>query len=280
MTAIAAVRRPATSYSMKHLNSFSIRIFTLCLCFLAACQTNSLDDRIASVRPTIERFYGDEGDIYMGGWANNGASIAATSLRDGKPHAIFINVVSRHASKIDMLLANAWVGDELGDMQLIESDFSGNPEIYIWDKGKNTVQNITQSDANEWHPSWSPDGRQLIFESDRHSATAGQMDIYSFDLQNFEILRLTYDLGNEQAAQMSPNGKQIAFHRQVGPLQHNIDIVVLSLDAGNEQILRHQTATRAIQTGILTATPLRTLRMSVATMTLTLSARELTNRTE
>ncbi|MEQ8191079.1 MAG: hypothetical protein ABRQ39_24155, partial [Candidatus Eremiobacterota bacterium] len=47
------------------------------------------------------------------------------------------------------------------------SERDGNPEIYVMDwNGKNQVR-ITRNKANEFKPDWSPDGRNIIFASER-----------------------------------------------------------------------------------------------------------------
>jgi WD40 repeat protein len=44
---------------------------------------------------------------------------------------------------------------------------SGNRDIWLVETTTGTLTRLTSHPANDWHPVWSPDGRQLAFASDR-----------------------------------------------------------------------------------------------------------------
>ncbi len=57
-------------------------------------------------------------------------------------------------------------------------------------------------------PVWSPDGRSLLFTSDRF----GHEDLFVHEFRKKKERRLTRFRGNEQSGAWSPDGKEIAFH--------------------------------------------------------------------
>jgi len=73
-----------------------------------------------------------------------------------------------------------------------------------------TAQVTAQESAlsDELHPSWSPNGTQLVFQSDR----GGSADLYVFDLASGESRRLTDLESDEESPVWSPDGRWIAFH--------------------------------------------------------------------
>lgn len=89
-----------------------------------------------------------------------------------------------------------------------ESDRDGNWEIYTLDLRTGIAYNLTRAPAADHSPSWSPDGRQLAFHSNRSSDT----DIYVMSSSGRDVLRIT-DSGRDWRPRWSPNGKRILFIR-------------------------------------------------------------------
>lgn len=68
-------------------------------------------------------------------------------------------------------------------------------------------QNITRLKGDELSPAWSPDGNQLLFQSNKN----GNWDIFMYHLQNDSIEQLTISIGNEKNPVWINNGKSIVF---------------------------------------------------------------------
>ena len=71
---------------------------------------------------------------------------------------------------------------------------------------------ITLPGSNELNPSWSPDGNQLVFQSDQ----AGNDDLFLYNLDKDTIIRLTSGKADQRNPVFMPGGNQIAFDSQIG----------------------------------------------------------------
>ncbi len=61
--------------------------------------------------------------------------------------------------------------------------------------------------SNEMHPFWSPDGKMIVFYSNR----AGNEDIYTISVETGQKTQLTNNISADSQPTWSPNGQYIAF---------------------------------------------------------------------
>jgi len=118
------------------------------------------------------------------------------------------------------------------------SDRSGSSEIWVmdWD-GANPIQ-LTKHGAIALAPTWSPDGKNLVFTSFLRGTPA----LYLLTPQE-GYLRLLWDKGGvNSSATYSPDGKKIAF---ASSQDGNTDIFVMSVEGGTP---RRLTTARGIDT--------------------------------
>ncbi len=71
------------------------------------------------------------------------------------------------------------------------------------------------------HPAWSPDGRKIVFFSDR----ASNDEIYVMNADGSEQRRLTRDPGNDWGPRWSPDGQMIAFERDHLPSGEKLHVM-------------------------------------------------------
>ncbi|UCC52915.1 MAG: PD40 domain-containing protein, partial [Anaerolineaceae bacterium] len=93
--------------------------------------------------------------------------------------------------------------------------------------------NLTRHPAEDNFPSLSPDGKKMVFASDRDSPEGEQIfQIYTMDLDGSNLNQLTdYPLG-ALFPQWSPDGKYIAFHRSRAAGYS--DIFLMEADGANQ----------------------------------------------
>ena len=98
------------------------------------------------------------------------------------------------------------------------------------------------SNPGEWSPTWSPDGLQIAFVSQRD----GHDSIHIMDADGTNEIRLTADNVHDKEPTWSPDGQYIAYvSNNATPAEPNRDIHVMDADGSNQKRL-----TRHIETDI------------------------------
>ncbi len=78
--------------------------------------------------------------------------------------------------------------------------------------GTEMQQLSADAGANDYYPVFNPDGKALMFASNRN----GTFDIYLMVFGQRELFQITSNVGNILSPDFSPDGKQIVFTNQVG----------------------------------------------------------------
>ena len=86
-------------------------------------------------------------------------------------------------------------------------DGTASSAIYVMKSDGTQQKRLTPVEHNDGFPSWSPDGKQIAFCSNRH----GNKDIFVMNADGSDVRRLTSNEANDSAPTWSPDGKQIAF---------------------------------------------------------------------
>lgn len=100
-----------------------------------------------------------------------------------------------------------------------------NSEIFIYSTETGESRNITNSSTFDADPSFSPDGRQIVFVSSRD----GNNEIYVMNADGSNALRLTNHLSEDSHPVFSPDGTQIAFTSDRE--NENADVYLINSDA-------------------------------------------------
>jgi Tol biopolymer transport system component len=80
-------------------------------------------------------------------------------------------------------------------------------EIYMMKYDGTEIRRITNSPGFDESPKWSPDGKRILFSSNRE----GNYNIYTMNTDGTEIKQLTDYLGFDGSPDWSPDGQQIVF---------------------------------------------------------------------
>ncbi|HEX28834.1 TPA: hypothetical protein ENG04_01990 [Candidatus Poribacteria bacterium] len=105
-------------------------------------------------------------------------------------------------------------------------------DIYLLDNIEGKPVNLTNHPAWDFQPSWFPDGRRIVFVSDRE----GNSDIYIMNLKTKEAKRMTFSFEYDLEPACSPNGKKIAFITALGGRG---DLCVMNLSGEVIHLTKH-----------------------------------------
>jgi Tol biopolymer transport system component len=143
----------------------------------------------------------------------------------------FLILLSVMVTTPNIALENLLISSEMAFV----SDRDGNREIYLLNIVTKDIQNLTNNQAEDNSPVWSPDGSQIAFTSDRD----GNREIYVIDADGENLLRLTNHSGDDNLPIWSPDGSRIAF---VSEHNGNWDIYIIDKDGNNLQNLTENEA--------------------------------------
>jgi TolB protein len=87
----------------------------------------------------------------------------------------------------------------------------GNPEIYLLDLTSNKLSRLTRHFAIDTEPTWTPDGKNLLFTSDR----GGTPQIYKLTIASKAVERITFKGNYNARPSLAPDGRTlVVVHRE------------------------------------------------------------------
>jgi TolB protein len=106
----------------------------------------------------------------------------------------------------------------------------GNSNLFVMDLRSKSTTRLTDTPAIDTSPSYSPDGSQICFESDR----GGKPQIYVMSAAGGQAQRISFGDGTYSTPVWSPRGDYIAFTKQGGG---QFSIGIIKPDGSGERIL-------------------------------------------
>lgn len=118
-------------------------------------------------------------------------------------------------------------GPGAGDDIVFYSARSGNNEIYLMATDRQNPLRITEHPASDFDPAISPNGRDIVFTSNRAN---NNNDIFAVGSAGGSVVNLTNHSANDGWARWSPDGRQVVFHSN---RDGNFEIYVMNWDGGS-----------------------------------------------
>jgi dipeptidyl aminopeptidase/acylaminoacyl peptidase len=124
-----------------------------------------------------------------------------------------------------------------GDLDLAEP--SGDEELYVMNSDGTNVRQLTINADFDSAPSWSPDGKRILFEralagTFTPGVEAQEKDVYVMRADGSHVRRLTDSPGLDEGPEFSPDGTKIAFSSSRDGQQ---EIYVMDADGSNPRRL-------------------------------------------
>jgi TolB protein len=95
---------------------------------------------------------------------------------------------------------------------VFDSNRGGNEDLWIVGVDGEGLVRVTEHDARDMQPAWSPKGDRIAFVSDR----GGDEEIYVLELASGVLARLTTDGAKDFNPAWAPDGESLVFFREKG----------------------------------------------------------------
>ena len=122
----------------------------------------------------------------------------------------------------------SWLPD--GDRIVFQSHRDGDWEIYVMNVDGSDVEQLTDNEYGDWHPSWSLDSGRIAFASDRYS---DDLEIYVMNMDGSGVERLRDNEYVDYVPAWSPDGGRIAFSSF-----HEGDVGIYVMNADGSGVVR------------------------------------------
>jgi Tol biopolymer transport system component len=167
-------------------------------------------------------------------WSPDGARIAFVSDRDGHRDVWVMDPAGNNAANLTHASTGlydlpAWSPD---GTHIAYARSTGVAEVWSMGSDGSGQTQLTPDLSTNTHPSWSPSGGYLVFQSDRGGSLNVVFDLYVMAADGTGALNLTpNNSGWDVDPALSPDGRRIAFARGgASALGGNLEIWVMNSD--------------------------------------------------
>lgn len=126
-----------------------------------------------------------------------------------------------------------------GQQLAFVANVDGDPDLLLLDLASDNVTALTENDYADRDPSWSRDGRFIVFASDQDSPGFSDLYLVAFNLSGegdapFTVERLTDDGGNSFSPSFSYDTTRIVYLNDEGG---DADIIIMTLEGTQNRVL-------------------------------------------
>ena len=185
---------------------------------------------------------GVEGVIIGSTYKENGALVFDLKVVDLPNQKVLLMKKNIHQSLTEKTLAKKF-GDSLlvaytgkpgiftTKLVFVGRKFKGdNKQVYISDFDGQNVKQITKGKTLHLSPSWSPDGKSVVYTSYK----SGDPDLYMHNLETGKVVRLSGYRGIDSGGQFDVDGNTVVFS---GARNGDTDIYTVSKKGGKRNLL-------------------------------------------
>lgn len=171
-------------------------------------------------------------------WHPSGKMLGYVIEKKGQIYFVYHNLETKERREIEMAALekiNSFDYSNDGQKLVIGGFNNGQSDIFIFDIGANTIENITNDIADDYNPLFVNLSSQIIFESNRKSAKLGNKQSAEVDAQPKTDI-FVYDLKSKTIEQITstPNDEESQ------PYKFGKDIYYLSDECGNKNLYKSQ----------------------------------------
>ncbi len=84
-------------------------------------------------------------------------------------------------------------------------------ELFVMDRNGGRLRQVTKLGAANFAPSWTPDGKRLIFASNHHNPKGRNFDIFMINLDGTGLEQITFNETFDGFPMFSPDGTKLVF---------------------------------------------------------------------